>query len=521
MTGSEPAVGMLLFVLLGFGSNSRDVVSYLNPDDYFKSRNVETKVERLLELAAKSPADGKDQVMQLLALRKLAMDPTARGNRRVRALLTQIAEGTKGKDRLGFAKDYARQALAKLDGKEPAAPTMPKNSLRSEAFKWFPKDTAIVAGFDLRPVPGVAAVEVSGLQALGQKFIKEANMEKVYEFVEKLGNVRLDRFSVGLAPDPLGGRNARIFVRITGKADHRRVVDFLREVMKAGIVREERGADKEPITFLRAADQPPAVAMIGDSEILLAGYMMRDQGDHMAVLFEMLEVRAGKKVGVTAGPLAARLKKAHAQSFILMAGDITKELGLGPLGAPGVNGQDTMPKALVMEVTRKTAGLDLIVEALMENEADAERLAEAATKGLREGIEQVRREMTRNPDVPKEAVELVTKTMETVKVQAKAANLHISVRISNEVMKAVPDLLGKLGAIPGGPQPQFKQEFKDKGDIKEFKRSPARERRGAPNLPPGASGRQTRMPAPAPLWAAAARACPSRAFSRRTAPVAV
>ncbi|MCI0462382.1 MAG: hypothetical protein L0Z62_35975 [Gemmataceae bacterium] len=516
MAGPESAVGMILFVLLGFGSNSRDLVSYLNVDDYFKSRKVEVTVERMLDLAAKSPMDGKDQVMQLLAIRKLTANPAeAKKDRRVRALLEQIAQGKKGKDRLGFAEDYARRALAQLDGKQIAAATMPKNSLRADAFQWFPRDTALVAGVDLRPVEGVAAVEVGALQELVTKFTRESNMEELFEFVETVGNIRLDRFSIGIAPDPQGGRNARIYVRVSGKADHRRLVNFLRESMKVAIVREERGPDQEPITFLRAADQPPALAVVGDSELLIAGYL-DDQGDHLAVVREMLEVRSGKQRGVAAGPLAAQLKKTHPQTFILVAGDITKELGLGPIGgAPGIDGKGTLPRTIVMETTRKAAGLDILVEAVMENAGDAQRLAEEATRGLREGIEEVRRELTRKPDVPKEAVELITKTMETIKVQAKGASLNISGHVSNDVMKAVPDLLNKIGAFPGGPRRELPKEF---NEIKELKKAPERERRNAPP-PPGTSGRRAARPALGPMVTAAVVACPRRTAILQVAPL--
>src|SRR5271166_4697449 len=109
---------MLLFVLLGFGSNSRDLVSFLNVDDYFMSRKVEATTDQLLKLAAKSPVDGKEQVMQLLAIRKLTANPAqARKDARIQALLERIAESKAGKDRLGFAEEYARRALAQLAGK--------------------------------------------------------------------------------------------------------------------------------------------------------------------------------------------------------------------------------------------------------------------------------------------------------------------------------------------------------------------------------------------------------------------
>jgi hypothetical protein len=504
---------MILFVLLGFGSNSRDLVSYINPDDYFASRKVDTKVETLLALAAKTPESGKDQVMQLLAIRKLA---EARKDERVRALLTQIAERKKGLDRLGFAEDYARRALAQLDGKPTPAVTMPKASLRTDAYAWFPKDSALVAGFDLRPVPGIPAADVTTLQEIVTMFLKQGNMDKVFDAVEKLGNMRVDRFSMGMAPNPQGGGNgrpnAKIYARITGKADHRRLVTFLCDEAKVTIVQQDRVPGRDLVTFLSNNDRPPAIAVVGDSELLIAGFM-DDRGDHMGVLREMLEVRAGRQPSVTAGPLADRLKKANPQTFIMMAGDISKDLGLGPFGAPGVDGKTALPKTVAMEATRKAKGLDIAVDALMENEADAQRIADEAQRGIREAVEDIRRELKGKKEVPEEVVDLVVKTMESVKTTAKGSRLTITVHISNEVMKAVPDLLNKLGAIPGGPQPEFKQQ--------EFKKE--RRRGGDAPPPPGSAGRRAALP-PVATRVTAADAAGLRASAmntRRAAQLAV
>lgn len=483
----ESALGMILFVLLGFGSNSRDVVSYLNADDYFKSRKVEVTVERLLALAATSPRDGKDQVMQLLAIRKLAANPAEAGkDKRVRALLAEIAEGKKGKDRLGFAEDYAKRALAQLDGKEAAPQTMPKDSLRSEAFAWFPKDAALVAAFDMRPGEGIPAAEVTALQTLATKFARESNPEQIYEVAEKLGNIRVDRFAVGVAPDPQGGKeNGRIYVRVSGKVDHRRLVTFLRD-MELKLVNEEDGGGGQMISILQPKNDPPVFAVVGDSDVLIAGYM-RNRGEHMAVLREMLNVRAGMQRGVAAGPLAERLKKADPQTFILMAGDLTKDLGFGPLGAPGVDGKGVMPKSVAMEATRKAKGLDIVLDAVMANADDAQRLAEEAKRTLHEALEDIRREVKRNPEVTKEGLELVTKTLESIKIQAKAANLNLSLHISNDVLKIVPDLLGKIGAFPGG-RPLGARRGCD--EVEEPPQPVERDRRGAANAPRRANGRR-------------------------------
>ena len=497
MAGPDSAIGMIAFVLLSFGSNSRDVVSYLNPDDYFIARQVDVRVDNLLSLAAKTPQSGKDQIMQLLAIRKLVANlPEARKDARVRALLAQIASGQKGKDRLGFAEDYARRSLALLDGKQPIGAVMPKNSLRSEAFAWFPKDAVLISGFDLRPVKGVPPAEVSALQKLVRQFTRQSNPEDIYKFIERVGNMRLDRFSFAMAPNPQGPGNrpnGRFYVRITGKMDHWQLVNFLREEAKLAIVKQERSAGRnETITYLRNIDQPPAIAVIGDTELLVAAFM-EEKGDHMGVLFEMMDTRAGKRPSVVTGQLASRLKKVHPQTFILAAGDVTKDLGLGPIGAPGVDGKDLMPKGLVLEVTRKLRGLDLVTDLVMANADQAQELTNKANEGIREAIQEIRKETQRKPDVPKEAIDLLTRTLESVKTTAKGSSIIVTVHISNEVMQAVPDLLEKLGAIPG-PRQEFKKEFK-KEEIKEIKRAPAREKGAALRIPQGPRGRQAGMPA--------------------------
>jgi hypothetical protein len=500
---------MILFLGLSFGSDSRDLVSYLEPDPYFVSRGIDGKVETLLLLAARNPENGKDQVRQLLAIRKLVADPAqANKDKRVRELLTQIVEGKKGKDRLGFAEEYARRALARLDGKPAPSGTIPKLSLRADAFAWFPKEASLVAAYDLRPVPGVPAADVSELKKLAAKFLKEQKLDSVYVAVEMLGNMRLDRFSVGMAPDPMGGGvdkpNARIFVRCTGKVDHQRLVAFLADKAKVPIIRQDRNPGQEPITFLRKLNQPPVFAVVGDSELLMAGFI-HDQGDHLSVLQEMLDARARKRPSVVAGPLAARLKKASPQAFILAAGDLTKELGLGPIGAPGVDGKGVLPKTVLVEVVRKAAGVDLVVDAVTANADDAERLSNEASKVLREAVENIQKEMNNKPDVPKKAVELVTKTLESVKVKAKGTSLRISVHVSNEVMKAVPDLLGKLGALPGGPQPEFE---KGPGGVQPVPPPPPAQGQGALGPVPGAVGWRAGVSPVTPWGRVAATAVP-------------
>jgi hypothetical protein len=93
--------------MVGLGGNgAKDFVSLLDAPQYFKSRGIEMKVEKMLELAGKTPADGKEQVQQLLAIRWLGEHAdTIKKTGNARETLQAIADGKEAKDRHGFAAD--------------------------------------------------------------------------------------------------------------------------------------------------------------------------------------------------------------------------------------------------------------------------------------------------------------------------------------------------------------------------------------------------------------------------------
>src|SRR5262249_29035988 len=146
---------MEVLVLLASTSSSptHDLVSLIRAEDYFKARNIAVDASGMVKLATKDPADGKAQIQQLLAIRWLGEHPAElKKTEGARAALEQVATGKKAQDRSGFAELYARQALARLDDKPlPVAATAPPGGLQREAFAWFPADTNIVTGMELRP----------------------------------------------------------------------------------------------------------------------------------------------------------------------------------------------------------------------------------------------------------------------------------------------------------------------------------------------------------------------------------
>src|SRR5262249_13822868 len=158
--------------------------------------------------------DGKTQAQQLLAIRWLGEHPDqVKKADGARAVLEQIADGKKAQDGTGFAKLYARQALARLDRKPVSvAAVAPAGSRREEALAWFPADANVVAGLELRSQQrtiGPADERIG--QFLAAIMTGPGGAEDLYRTAEKLGNVRLDRLALALTVNDNGDQPQVIF----------------------------------------------------------------------------------------------------------------------------------------------------------------------------------------------------------------------------------------------------------------------------------------------------------------------
>src|SRR5262245_31213657 len=257
----ETAAPLSLLIVMLFGASgvSTDSVALLDAADYFKSRAIEVKVDKLLDVAGKDPTDGKTQVAQLLAIRWLGEHPDeAKKDRNTRALLEQIAGGKKAQDPQGFAREYAQRALAQLDGKTHPPQKLPENSLL-DALSWFPERSSYFGAIDVR-----GAGEKSFDEAAVRKIVS-ANMtpivrEQVFKFVDKIGNVRLDRISFAHSPEPKAEGKAQIYIRISGKGDPQRVASIFKDLLKGAAVKQEKPIKDRPVILIQG-EEPPVIAI--------------------------------------------------------------------------------------------------------------------------------------------------------------------------------------------------------------------------------------------------------------------
>ncbi|MFL5244672.1 MAG: hypothetical protein ACJ8FY_21430 [Gemmataceae bacterium] len=433
------AVSWFEFVILFFmGMGNNDAVSLIDAEDYFKAHDITVDVATLTNVASQDPADGKAQIAQLLAIRWLGEHADlARKNEAARSALDAIAKGKKAQDSLGFAKLYAARALAVLDGKAPPAlPTVPDDSLRSEAFRWFPPQVHLVMGADLRATGKTQAKDEAFIRTLLKSMPPDFRRE-AYAFVDAVGNMRLDRVAMGMELEGQDGDPTRVYVRFTGAADRKRLTEFISQKLKDAKT-EEMKESKEPITLIDSPGNPPSFALIGDTDLILSGYTKQEDAKHQELVKQMLEIREGKKENVLTGPLADLLKKIPDRANSASAGELPDPLrdrlikNKGPINAA--------PMRFLFSQTRDKA-ITLRGQATFKDEDQAKVFAGDLERLKAQGVGFLKAPPPGFPALPEGAAGQLRKSLEAAKIEAKKDAVTGSIEISQEVIKALQDII--------------------------------------------------------------------------------
>jgi hypothetical protein len=264
-------VGLIVILAAGHGNFTSDLVSLIEPADYFKSRKIEINADRMLELAGKNPSDGKTQIAQLLAIRWLGAHK-AEGER-AHSILGQIAGGEKAQDPSGFARDYAQRALARIEGKiTPARQAVAADSLREDAWKWFPDDVSILVGLELQALGELPAPNEDRMRSLVRRAFPLEAREELYKAAGQIGNLRLDRVSLAFAGTK--AKSEIIYLRFTGTWDPKRLAVYLRQQIPGGVSIAKKGGEGESIILVSSKESAPAFAFIGRKELIAAAYLL-------------------------------------------------------------------------------------------------------------------------------------------------------------------------------------------------------------------------------------------------------
>jgi hypothetical protein len=449
------AMELLVMLALTGGGTANDLAAWLNGEDYFKSRQIDMKIEKMIELANTPPTTAKASIAQLLAVRWLGEHPAeAKKDKNVRELLVQIALGKKNVDAQGFARDYAQRALALIDAKPVPTVEIPKNSMSEEAARWFPEQCTFFGGVDLRASGQPRSADAALMRARLLKLVPDQFKEQIYQFAETVGNIRVDRFVGASWPDPKEKEKGRIYFRFTGRADPERLAKFFAQTIggradpnqQPPALKKEIGPKGEPILLFSLANRPPAIAVVGDSDLIMAGFE-GDQGDHAALLQQVLNARAGRQANLTTGPLGASLKRVPAQTFAVILGEPPEGMrrDLTRAGSPIT----ALPQTFLLDLTRDK-NMAIRFEGTMAKPEEARALAETAQQLKQKAIDYLK-EIPADFKIKKESIELFRKAVESVQVRADGATIKAGAEIAGSVFTALQEAIEILIMDRAGP----------------------------------------------------------------------
>src|SRR5262245_34050407 len=311
--------------LLGLGGGGADLVLILPADTYFQSRRVPVNIDNMLDLAKAEPASGKAQIQQLMALRVLAEQPEllkkAKDAAAVLRTIEKIAKGELAKDRLGFSQEYATHALIAMGGKITQVKKAETGDPYENCLGWFPASATLVGFVDGGRLKVSATDYGKQMRALTGKLVRrQRDWNDVFHIAEMIGNVRIERISFAYSPE--GKDKDRLFVRLGGKGDHKRIADALKVGVNqiGATVGQKEDAKGTMITTMDVLGVT-AIALIGDTDFVVAGpggFAGGDNPNPVELRDQLLAVRAGKEMSVLKGALKDRLPKASKDAVGLL-----------------------------------------------------------------------------------------------------------------------------------------------------------------------------------------------------------
>ncbi|MGF1579316.1 MAG: hypothetical protein ACFCD0_08145 [Gemmataceae bacterium] len=461
----------IVFFLFVLGGES-DFVSALDPADYFKAREINPTTMKLTELATTPPTSGKAQIQQLLALRMIAEKAKdirqADNFQAVYKAVESVANGQKAQDLQGFAKSYATKAYRALGAKIKVEPrNRPVESVRKEAFKWFPKGATLVGSVDTR---GITNENQSSQDFLNNHFLKsmpQQGKNLFYEQIEKLGNVRVDRYSFAWVEDPQGGGSGKIFMRVTGKANHDWILAVFEQQRQFELVKSQRRFRGRKISLL-SARFGPSMGFVGDSDWIMAGYERGQNG--IDVVKEALQIRSSKLPNVLAGPLGKKLATVSPKTGALLTGTL-------PLGAQRELNQGTplqirdFPKQFMVEVTDEKKNYTVKATGQFGTEEAAKNFVNDANTALQFATTALQLVKNNPPPFPApvpnwgKLVDGGVAALKTIKLTPKGS----SVNGTGQAPKALVTNVTKFAGAMTGLSYRVERDFRKERKIEELK----------------------------------------------------
>lgn len=419
-----------------------DFVTVVPEKAYFESRKIDQSLANMLKLASADPGDPQTQVRQLLALRVIGQSKKnleAEGKLETALqLLEQIAAGKKAQDRFGFSKAHASLALAQLTGKAPERSTMPPQSLRADAWSWFPGSVNLALAIDSRGGPAGDLKQGAVIRTFLGEQMPPRERESFFDAVDAIGNFRIHRVSLGYAPDPTMPRDGTFYIRLTGQYDHARFAGFARKGLETAQIESQEG-----VTVFHV-ENDVSFALLGDTDVVfVAGDADRKAKEALA---DVLAVRAGKQPSALEGVLGKELKEVPEEAFGVLRGTLPLEMQQAIKRGPFT----TCPESIRAHLIGEKGQILLKFDAPLPGEDDAASFAKAIMDLREKGLTHLKNAPA---EAPAELVGEVHKSLESLKIKAEGKSVAGEVSFYHSIgetlfMLLVPSAERRDGEAP-------------------------------------------------------------------------
>jgi hypothetical protein len=447
---------ILLLAVLSGGTANSDLVTLIEPTHYFQSRKIDISIAKAIELAGTDPKDARTQVMQLTALRYLAAESEKLKKTPMyvahRQTLEEIALGKRAPDALGFAEDYARRVLRKLDGSKPPAPKL--LPIREDSLSWFPADTNFAYVFDLQRTRETGLADDPLKEML--KRMPEDVKKVLYDQIEQAGNIRVERLAFGMVENAKNRDQRKMLIRVTGKANQAWAAKALKKLNPKFELKQIKDEKGTPITLAQQPNRAPIIALVGNTEVLIVGYQ-GDKEKHEEVFEEALAIRLGKQRSAGTGVLKDPLAKVPDKAVAFMAFD-----GSGDYFNFAKSVFDPVPGKMLVHIERAPKGLDVKLHASLTNEEEAGKLVEHVSALRKKSIAALQKAMqfpqpAGEPAIPYQAL---INFADSVQVQNQADRVQMRVVVSDGLIQQLA-AAAMHASFRSSPPPPVKKIEKD------------------------------------------------------------
>jgi hypothetical protein len=236
-----------------------------------------------------------------------------------------------------------------------------------------------------------------------------------FDVLETVGNVRIDRVAGAFQIEDKGNAR-RIYLRFTGVADSKRILDFIAFFSKGRVKPEtKKGPGSEEVTFVAMGEM--AFAFVGNSELFILGDPEGKNGSDL--IDEVLAVKAGKKKSLAEGPLGTLLRGVPEDARILFAGGLPEEArkGMTAKGSP----LRAAPKNFIFHAVGEEK-LTLSLSGTLKDKEEAEAFAESVL-GLKQMGLKALDDLPPQAMIPPEVLKRFKQTLQASKVSVDGSSV--------------------------------------------------------------------------------------------------